>query len=411
MRKIMASLDVGTNSIKLIVGEMISGKLNILAVAETPSKGVKKGIIVNKEETLECIKKVKNDVETILELPITKMLVTVPSNDVNLTVNTASIAIDNEDHVVTGQDITSVIKKSTRNVVPSNMELVSVSPIVFVLDEDKKTTSPKNAIANKLSVKTIIAMAPKQTIYPVIDILETLEIEVVDINFGVMASYYEFKNEMTNKNTGVIIDIGHASTEIAVFNKGVMSNLKKLDLGGSNVDNDIAYIYKINHNEAHHLKETLALATPREANPKNKVKLTNKDGEEIEINQVNLSKIVKSRLEEILSLAKREINLLTKKEISYIIVTGGMIELTDFSLIIEEIFGHDITLGDIKEIGVRHNKYSAALGLIKWYHYNNILKDKDYSMFSIEEQEELSGINKRLDNTVLGKIFSYFFDN
>ena len=148
MRKIMASLDVGPNSIKLIVGEMISGKLNILAVAETPSKGVKKGIIVNKEETLECIKKVKNDVETILELPITKMLVTVPSNDVNLTVNTASIAIDNEDHVVTGQDITSVIKKSTRNVVPSNMELVSVSPIVFVLDEDKKTTSPKNAIAN-----------------------------------------------------------------------------------------------------------------------------------------------------------------------------------------------------------------------------------------------------------------------
>ena len=414
MRKIMASLDVGTNSIKLIVGEMISGKLNILAVSETASKGVKRGIIINKDEVMEGVSKVLKDVETIIGLPIKKMVVTVPSNDVALTINAAVININNEEHIVTGSDITKVLAKSARDMIPDNMELVSATPIVYVLDEDKKVVNPINAVANTLGVKTILTMAPKQTIYPIIEILESLGIEVLDIAYSAMASYYEFQTEETNKSTGAVINLGHSSTEIAIFNKGVMSNIKKLDLGGVNIDNDIAYMYKIPVKDAHNLKETLALASNDLASPKNKVKVTNKDGEEVEISQINLSKIVRSRIEEILTMVKKEINLLTKKEISYIIVTGGMIELTDFSLISEEIFGHDVSLGDIKEVGVRHNKYSAALGLIKWYHHNNVVKDKDYSIFSIEEQEEFSGIDKHIavnDNTVLGKIFSYFFNS
>ena len=118
-----------------------------------------------------------------------------------------------------------------------------------------------------------------------------------------------------------------------------------------------------------------------------------------------------SRLNEILNLTKKEINLLTKKEISYIIVTGGLTEFKDFRLILEEVYGNNITLASISEIGVRNNKYSSCVGLLKYYAYTAKLKDKDYSMFSIEEQQELSGVNLDSQNgSVIGKLFGYIFN-
>ena len=118
-----------------------------------------------------------------------------------------------------------------------------------------------------------------------------------------------------------------------------------------------------------------------------------------------------SRLSEILNLTKKEINHLTKKEISYIIFTGGLTECRDFDAILHETFGDDVTLGNIVEIGVRNNKYSSCLGLLKYYAYNAKLKDKDYSIFSIDEQQELSGVNLANQNdSVIGKLFGYIFN-
>ena len=113
-------------------------------------------------------------------------------------------------------------------------------------------------------------------------------------------------------------------------------------------------------------------------------------------------------------MAKKQINLLTKKEISYIIITGEVTESLDFKLTLTEIFGKNVTLGKINTLGVRNNKYASALGLIKWYNYYQQLKDRDYSIFNIEEQEEFSGVHKQTnisDNSVIGKVFGYFFDN
>lgn len=414
MRKIMASLDVGTNTIKLVVGEMIKDKLNILAVSEESSKGVKKGIIVDKNAVKDSLKKVINDVETILGQKIKKLITTVPSQGNEFIVNEASIEIESEDKVVRSSDIIKVIEKSIHHKIPNNMELVNITPIAFQIDDNQKTNNPKNSLANKLSVKTIATIAPKQMVYPIIECLEELNIEVLDIFYQVEGDYHEFKTAETDSSLGAVINIGASLTSLAIFNKGVLTNTKNLDVGSNNIDNDISYIYKIPKTLAKELKENLALAHNRLADIKNKREVTDKDSKNIIIDQYQLSEIVMSRLIEILSQAKKEITLLTKKEISYIIITGGITEMTDFSLLLEEVFGHKVILGNIKEIGARHNKFSSSLGLIKLYHKKAKLKDKDYSIFTIEEQEEFSGINKSTsihDNTVLGKIFCYFFDN
>ena len=122
-----------------------------------------------------------------------------------------------------------------------------------------------------------------------------------------------------------------------------------------------------------------------------------------------------SRIVEILKLAKKQINLLTNKEINYIIVTGGVSELPGFDLMAEEILGQNTIVGNIKMLGIRHNKYSSVMGIIKYFIYKLSFRDKEYSMFNDEQADDLLSTRKRILNipndSVIGKVFGYFFDN
>lgn len=414
MRKIIASLDIGTSSVKLIVAEIVKSRTNILAVAETESKGIKNGLIVSKETLTPVLKETIKKAEDMIGLKIRKMIVTVPSFNPEFIISEGSTSITNEDKIVRGIDIVRAMQASVYNKIPSGLELVGIVPTSFTINEEEQVKSPLNIMANKLAVKTVVTMIPRKNAYAIIDCLEKLGIEVIDISLTSVGDYYSLKNEKLNNLVGAIINIGSATTTISIFNKGVLTNTKVLEIGGQNIDNDISFIYKVTKNEAKKIKENLGLAHKRMAQASATLEITNKLGEQVEINQYELSEIIMMRLEEILNLAKKQINLLTKKEIHYIIVTGGVSEMADFYLTLESVFGRNATLAKIHEIGVRNNKYSAGLGLIKYYNSKLKLRDKEFSIFTLEEQEELGGKHKKInisDNSVLGKLFGYFFDN
>ena len=107
-------------------------------------------------------------------------------------------------------------------------------------------------------------------------------------------------------------------------------------------------------------------------------------------------------------------NLLTKRDIEYVIVSGGTSELEDFNILLDKLFTKYYILGKIDYIGVRSNKYSVSVGTIKYYNSRLKLKNKEYSVFNLDDLENLSGIHKKVninDNSVLGKLFGYFFDS
>ena len=142
--------------------------------------------------------------------------------------------------------------------------------------------------------------------------------------------------------------------------------------------------------------------------------LTDRLGEEVVINQKDLSEIIESRLVEILELSKKQINLLTKKNIDYILITGGTSEIGDFNILLDKVFTKQHILGKIENVGVRNNKYSTAYGIIKYYNGRLKLKNKEYSVFNADELEILSGVHKKVninENSILGKLFGYFFDS
>ena len=414
MRKIMAVLDVGNDTTKLIVGEMIKNRLNVLDISSINTQGMKKSNIVEPDKLSICIQNLFKTASEKLGMNVTKTIVIIPSKNAEFTIGEGIIKINNENNVINGSDISKVLIESTSGIIQDNMELVSVTPTIFRLDNNQYSKDPKGSISTKLGVRSVIISSPKSIVYPILEILERLNIDVVDIAFDAVGDYYTNKNLNTDNKVGAIVNIGNSKTTISIFNKGILTNISNIELGGENIDNDISYIYKVPSTVSRKLKEEFALASIRLASQNDTLEVVNKNGEKIRVNQYEVSNIISSRLKEILGIVKKEINHLTKKELSYIIFSGGTTELQDFSIVLEEIFGKNAKIGCINELGARNNKYSSALGLIRWYNELEKLKDKDYSIFTVDDQEDLSGIQKQgtiSDNSIIGKVFGYFFDN
>ncbi len=414
MRKIMSVLDVGSDTIKLIVGEMIKSRLNVLDISSVITEGMQKNNIIDANKLSECIKKLFQTASEKLGMNVSKTIVIISSKNAEFTIGEGIIKINNENNLIVGSDISKVLIESTSGVIQDNMELVNVTPTIFRLDNNQYTKDPKGSISTKLGVRSVIISSPKSVVYPILEILEKLNIDVVDISFDAVGDYYANKNANTDNKVGAVVNIGNTKTTISIFNKGILTNISTIELGGENIDNDISYIYKVPRTVSRKLKEEFALASIRLASQNDTLEVVNKNGEKIRVNQYEVSNIITSRLKEILSMIKKEINHLTKKELSYIIFSGGTTELQDFNLVLEEMFGKIAKIGCISELGARNNKYSSALGLIRWYNELEKLKDKDYSIFTIDDQEDLSGIQKQgtiSDNSIIGKVFGYFFDN
>lgn len=413
MRRILSSIDIGTNSIKLVVAEIVRDKVNVLCAISEESRGIKKGLIENFEDAVYSIKKAVKKAEDILGLKIKKVVASVPEYDLNFSSGEGVNTITNEDGIVTRNDISRILKTCAYNKVNENYELINIIPIEYKLD-GKVIKNPVGLMGKKLKLSSIVISAPKKNTYEFIKAIEKCGIEVIDIMLGSIADYALFKNEFLDENNGVIINLGAGKTTISAFYKGILVNEYILPEAGDLVDNDISFMYKTKVKDSKKLKERYALSSTKLANPKETTTLINKLGEKVEVNQYELTEYVASRMQEILKKTKNQINYLTKKEISYIIITGGLTEIKDFNILATSIFGNNVTFGNVNIIGVRDNKYSTAIGLIK--NFNNKLnsKDKDYSIFDEDEIDILCSSDKRINvasDSILGKVFGYFFDS
>lgn len=413
MRKIIASLDIGSHTIKLVVGEIVKNKLNILACVDTPARGIKKGFIVNPESAIEALDDVFKKGEEQMGLPIKKVIVSVPSNGIDCFLSEGYTSITNPEKNITSNDIVRSMQAAVYNKILDNQELVTILPTKFLVNDTVISDLPVGMKAEKLKVKAVVVTVPKKNVTTIVRCLERIGVEVVDVTIGALGDYYEFKDNKNSSEVGAVINIGASKTTVSIFNKGIITASEIIDIGGDNIDYDLGYVYKINRKDSLYIKENIALADKNMAQASESVIVEDKNGDKIKINQYSASEIVMSRLEEILNLAKKQINLLTKKQISYIIITGGVTETTEFKDIVNYIF-KNATVGNVLEIGARCNKYATSVGLIKYYDSRLRLRNRDFSIFNIEEQENLSGIHKKVninDNSILGKLFGYFFDN
>ena len=188
-----------------------------------------------------------------------------------------------------------------------------------------------------------------------------------------------------DKALGAIINIGEETINVSIFNKKIIIKNEIIKLGSRNIDNDIIYIYGVDRQEARYLKENFAVASVRYADVNDTIDVKINDNESVTINQEDLTKVVESRISELLKLAKNQINNLTNRKISYIIVTGGITGLVGFNTVVENTLGINASVLNDNIMGIRNNKFSSAAGIIKYFDKKMDLRDKTYSMFDNDQ--------------------------
>lgn len=413
VKHIYSSVDIGSDSIKIVVCELFKNKLNLLAASSVKSKGIKKGLITDIEAASVSLKKAVNEVEEMLGIKIKKIMASIPSYFAEFTVINGEVNISSEDLIITGEDIINVLQDGMHNKQNSTREMVTIIPIDFTVDDKTGIKEPKGLVGSKLKARAVMVTTPKKNIYSVVSLIENIGIEVVDISLNSIGDIYAFKTKEMDDQIGAVINIGAETTSVSLYNKGIIVKNSMIQLGGKNIDNDIAYMYKIDVQTAFKMKEKFALAHKMYANVSDIYEVSTSDKEVLKINQFEVSEIVMARIEEILTLAKKEIGILTSKQIDYVVITGGVSNMTHFEYIADQIFGKFASIGNVRLVGIRNNKYSSAVGNIVYFINKLKLKGQDYSMVSDSYAEELSSTKKNIVNisndSMLGKVFGYFF--
>lgn len=412
MRKIYTSIDIGSDTIKFVVGELLSNNINILSSNTIKSKGVRKGLIFDPNLTINAIKDGIKEVNDDLGVEIKKVIVNVPNYNAKFMFVTGSVDINNEDEIVTTEDINKVIKNSVYSKLAIDYELVTVLPVEFLLDNEV-VDKPVLKKGKKLELKGIMVSVPKKNIYSVLNVVEGAGLEVVEITLSGIADYFEVRNNNTDKKVGAIINLGHETTTVSVINKGKLMNTETIQLGGLNVEKDLSYIFNINIFDARILKEKFASSHKRFCQLNDVYEIKNTVGEILKLNQLEVSEVVMSRLSEILELAKKQILLLTKQSISYIILTGGLTEIKAFKNLAFEIFGKSVIIYSMDTLGVRDNKYTTSLGMIKYFCDKMDMRGREYSMMSTEDVTALvtPSSKTKKDNVIFTKFIENFITN
>lgn len=411
MREIITSLDIGTDTIKLIVAEYFENDLNVLCAVSEPTVGFENYIVVSESELIKSIKKVVNKANDKLNFKIKNVIVNIPTIENDFIISDATIPVTSDDEVVGSKDILKVIQNTTYNKINLNEELIAAIPIYFQVG-DHETDKPYKKRGKTISTKAVLVTASKKEVCNILNVVTKSGLKVIDIVSTGLVDYYNFRNEYYDNLTGIIVNLGHSKTQVSVFSKGIYVNNEVLPVGGDNINKDISFIYRLSDKDSSYLKNNLALANIRKANPKETKELVDREGEKLVINQYELTEIVSSRITEILKLVKKSINHLTKKKISYIIVTGGLTELEDFNLTLTSLFGDTAKVGTINNLGARNNKYSVSIGMIKSFKEKLKLRHREYSTVSVEDAHLMcTADSARANDSILGKVFGYFFDN
>ena len=413
MKHIFSSIDIGSDTVKIVVCELYNNKLHLLAASSVKSKGIKKGLITNVNDATVSIKKAFNEVESMLGIKIKKVIASVPSYFAEFTKISGEVKITDEDGIVSSDDVVNLFQVAMKDRLKQHQEMVTIMPIDFKLDDTDGISVPIGLVGRNLKTRAILASVPRKNIYSVVSILDSIGIEVVDVMLGSIGDIYSYKTKELESKVGAVINIGSETTTVSLYNKGIVVKNSVIGLGGKSIDNDIAYMYKIDLKEATKIKEKFALAHKKHASTSDFYEVESATGENIKISQYEVSEIVESRIEEILELGKKEINILTNREVEYIIITGGVSNMAHIEYVADEIFNKKAIIGNIRLVGLRNNIYSTAFGNIIYFINKLKLKGKSYTMVGSSDMEDLSSVRKNTTNTsnetMLERVFGYFF--
>ena len=411
MKNVFTSIDIGSDTVKVVTCELYNNRLNLLAASSVKSKGIKMGIILNPKEAAIAVKEAIGVIEAQLGIEIKKVIASIPSNFAEFSFIKGAIEIRNESGVVEGNDVVEVLQAAMETKITVDKEMVTIIPVDFKIDESDSVSNPLGLKAKALATRAIMVTTPKKNIYSVISVLEDCGVDVVDIMISGIGDISSLKSKETEGKIGAVVNIGSETINVSLYNKNVIVKNSVIGVGGKDIDEIIASAYNLEEKDARKIKEKFALAHRKYASVSDFYEVTNLLNENIKVNQYEVTEVCMKNLKDILELVQKEINILSDKKLEYIIFTGGISNMTHFDYLINEYFGKIAEVGKVKIIGVRNNIYSNSVGNIMYFISKLKLKGKKYSMINTRDMENLA--SKRATSisgdTMLGKVVDFFF--
>jgi len=364
---IIIGLDVGTVKVCAVVGEEVDGEIEILGVGTSPSTGLKKGLIINIEPTVESIKKAVKEAESSTGVQIHEVYVGITGSHIKGLNSHGAVGIIGSE--VTPLDVERVIESAKAVYVPLDRELLHVIPTGYILDGHNGIKDPVGMAGVRLEAKVHIVMGAVSALQNLLKCCEMAGLEVIEVVFEPLASTEAILTE-DEKELGVaLVDIG-GTTDIVIYKDRLLQHLSILPIGGNHFTNDIAIGLRTPLAKAEMLKKDFGCAIANMVRDDDLIDVT-QAGKERKIPRRYLSEILQPRAEELLNLIKDELLSCSGYDIvsSGVVLTGGGSLLDGLDRLAEAVLGLPVRIGSPDGIkGCRGNinnpMYATGVGLV-----------------------------------------------
>ncbi|MER1999499.1 MAG: cell division protein FtsA [Lysinibacillus sp.] len=370
---IYVSLDIGSSSIKVLIGEMNNGQLHVIGVGHVKSNGIRKGAIVDIDATVQSIKKAVDQAERMTGYEIREVILGVPANQTTVQDVKGVVAVNSENREITDDDLDRVLESAQVMSIPPEREMVNLIPKQFIVDHLDEIKDPRGMIGIRLEVDATMFTTSKTLLHNVLRCVERAGLTVQGIYLQPLAAG-QFALTEDEKNQGTAyLDLGGGSTTVAVFEDGLLTQTSVIPVGGDHITKDLSIVLKTPTEQAEKIKRQYGHAFYDEASDEQlfEVPIVGTDNVD-QYSQRYISEIIGVRLEELFELVLDELYRLGVRDLpGGIVITGGVAQLEGVAQLARQVMQTRVRLYTPDYIGVREPAFTTAVGLIRYAYADN----------------------------------------
>jgi len=386
-KNLIVGLDIGTSKVVAIVGEVMQdGELEVIGIGSHPSRGLKKGVVVNIESTVHSIQRAVEEAELMAGCQIHSVYAGIAGSHIR-SLNSHGIVAIRDKEVAPG-DIERVIDAARAVAIPADQKILHILPQEFVIDSQEGIREPVGMCGVRLEAKVHMVTGAVSAAQNIIKCVRRCGLEVDDIILEQLASSYSVLTD-DEKELGVcIVDIGGGTTDIAVFTEGSIRHTAVIPIAGDQVTNDIAVALRTPTQHAEEIKIKYACALTQMASAEESIEVPSVgDRPPRRLARQTLAEVVEPRYEELLTLIQAELRRSGFEDLvaAGIVMTGGSSKIEGLIDLAEEVFHMPVRLGMPQYVTglvdvVRNPIYATGVGLLLFGHHNRDQQSLDIGL-------------------------------
>lgn len=367
----IVGLDIGTSKVVAIVGEMGGdGTVEVVGMGSHPSKGMKKGVVINIESTVQSIQRAVDEAELMAGCQIHSVYVGIAGSHISSLNSHGIVAIKEQE--VAGQDLERVLDAARAVAVPADQKVLHVLPQEYVIDNQEGIKEPRGMSGVRLEAKVHLVTCAVNAAQNIEKCIRRCGLDVEDMILEQLASSYAVLTDDERELGVCLVDIGGGTTDIAIFTEGSIRHTGVIPIAGDQVTNDIAMALRTPSQHAEEIKIRYACALRQLAGPDQTIKVASVgDRPPRDLSRQSLAEVVEPRYDELFTLIQAELRRSGFEDLipSGIVLTGGTAKMEGAAELAEEIFhmpvrvGYPQTVEGLADV-VRNPVYSTAVGLL-----------------------------------------------